>query len=273
MRIICGGKRVYVNLKRIFAFVLQRLTQANFLAEVQPGQPDAAALLTIARHPAYSQFDRLARRILQPRVAFGGDSNRRLGLRATYDLYEYWCFFTVVEAAQRALPEAVWKPAIEIEPGELLLQLKNGSALHGSYGEKSFSVVFQQKYDFRSPDADGLFSISKNCIPDIVLTIRQAGRTQTIVFDAKYRAGKDSIHAALSDIHVYRDAIRTAADRSGVEAAFILTPAHAAQVHRYYEHAYRREFRFGGLDLSPRNARQKEALADVLREWLLDHRG
>lgn len=88
----------------------------------------------------------------------------------------------------------------------------------GSHGDWQISVVFQQKYR-QDRDQNGLFSISKTCGPDIVLTIEKAGTIRTIIFDAKYRSSRESIHEAPSDIHVYRDAIQSDADQSAIEAA------------------------------------------------------
>ena len=173
------------DLSQRFQKKLMQMRRTSFLAEVKPAKPDAAALLAIARHPAYSHFDRIARRILCPRVALGGDADKMLCLRNTYDLYEYWCFFTVVEAVQLALPEVAWKSNIAITPGKLLLNMKNGSSLTGSHGDCQISVVFQQTYR-KDQDQNGLSSISKTCIPDIVLTIEKAGTIRTIIFDAKY---------------------------------------------------------------------------------------
>ena len=246
---------------------LIRLRRAMFLADVKPAKPDAAALLTISRHPAYSHFDRIARRILSPRVALGGDADKLLCLRNTYDIYEYWCFFTVVEAVKLALPEAEWKSNIAIEPGTLLLNLKNGSSLEGSFADRQVSVIFQQGYN-KSLDHDGLFSISKSCFPDIVLRLRRGGTTKTIIFDAKYRSSSESIHAALTEVHCYRDAIRTDADESGIDAAFILTPSHHADRGRYYTDEYRQTFRFGGFDLLPHDASQMDALVEYCRNAL-----
>lgn len=246
---------------------LMRMRRAAFLTEVRPSKPDAAALLAIARHPAYSHFDRIARRILCPRVALGGDSDKMLCLRNTYEIYEYWCFFTVVDAIQVALPEITWESNISISPSRLLLDLKNGSSLDGVWGSGQISLVFQQKYT-KTQDSNGLFSISKTCIPDIVLTVKTCDEVRTIILDAKYRSSWESIHAALSDIHVYRDAIRTDGDQPAIDAAFILTPAHHAGLDRYYTDDYRSRFHFGGFDLLPRKQNQVNALVAMIRDWV-----
>ena len=253
----------WATLSHRFEKQVNRLRRADFLSGLRPSKPDAAALMTISRHPAYSHFDRIARHILSPRVALGGDADKLLSLRPTYDIYEYWCFFMVVEAIQKAMPGVTWKSNINITPSKLLLSLKNGSSLDGTVGDTEISVVFQQRYR-KEKNSDGLFSISKTCIPDIVLKLKHGETLRTIIFDAKYRSSWESIHAALSDVHVYRDAIRRDADNSGIEAAFILTPAHHTGLERYYTTEYHKQFSFGAFDLSPRNMEQFNQIVQAL---------
>jgi hypothetical protein len=110
--------------------------------------------------------------------------------------------------------------------------------------------------------------MSKDCYPDIVLKLRRGGSLRTIILDAKYRASRESIHAALCDIHIYRDAIRRDAENSAVHAAFILTPAHHGDSQRYYTEDYREKFAFGGFDLAPRNQTQVGELVRALTGWV-----
>ncbi len=149
---------------------IEQLKRADFLTDVRPAKPDTAALLTIARHPAYSHFDQLARRILQPCIALGEDADKLLSLRNTYAIYEYWCFFAVADAVQAALPDTAFEFDIAITPGQLLLHLTNGSKLEGSHDDLKITLTFQHRYGERINGA-GLFSISKTCIPDIVLEL------------------------------------------------------------------------------------------------------
>ncbi len=248
---------------------IERLKRADFLTDVRPAKPDTAALLTIARHPAYSHFDRLARRILNPRIAIGEDADKLHSLRNTYDIYEYWCFFSVAEAVQAALPDFIFTFDMEITPGQLLLNLKGGSKLTATHDDLKVTLTFQRVYGKKSDGAD-LFSISKTCIPDIVLELNRNNERRTIIFDAKYRATWDSIHAALSDMHVYRDAIRKSADEPGIHAAFILTPAHQPDLNRYYDDEYRQKYCFGAFDLSPRNQQQMDVLVEAIRSIALN---
>ena len=246
---------------------LARFARAGFLNGLRPGKPDTAALLTVARHPAYSRFDQIARRILHAQVALGGDIDKTLGLRPTYDIYEYWCFFAVTEAVQRVLPAAEWHSNIAITSSKLLLQIENGSSLWTTVGDIQVSVTFQKVYG-ENANGNGHFSISKKCIPDIVVILTHGEMVRTIVFDAKYRSAFVAIRDALSDIHVYRDAIRSDPSNSAIHAAFILTPSHHGGQDRYYTEEYHHEFSFGGFDLLPRNDEQEERLVDAIRGLL-----
>lgn len=248
---------------------IERLKRADFLTDVRPAKPDTAALLTIARHPAYSHFDQVARRILHPRIAIGEDADKLLSLRNTYDIYEYWCFFSVADAVQTALHDAVFATDITITPGQLLLHLKSGSKLTATHNDLKVTLTFQRAYGKKNNRAE-LFSISKTCIPDIVLEIDRGNERRTIIFDAKYRATWDSMHAALSDMHVYRDAIRNSADDSGIHAAFIVTPAHQPELDRYYTDEYRQQYHFGAFDLSPRHQEQMKVLVEAILRLISD---
>lgn len=169
-----------------------------------------------------------------------------------------------------SLPELQWRSNITVSPGSLLLNLKDGSHFHGVLGESQITIEFQRRYQ-QQPDQYGLYSISKTCIPDIVLTLADHSGTRVIVFDAKYRSSVESIHAALDDMHVYRDAIRTLSDTPGIDAAYILTPAHADNVDRFYSDAYRRRYGFGAFDLSPRDNRQLRSLREFVSRLVAEN--
>ena len=69
----------------------------GFLVDVEAAQGDTAAMIAVAKDPIYSRFDRVARRVLWPRLSLGDSLCEKLWLRRTYELYEYWCFFRVAE--------------------------------------------------------------------------------------------------------------------------------------------------------------------------------
>ncbi len=251
-----------------YATRIEQLTRAPFLADLKPREPDAGALVAVATHPAYSQLDQLVRLILRLRVALGNDPEKKLALRPTRQLYEYWCFFKVAALVKSVCADFEWKERITSSGRGLLLALPDGSSLVGSRGDIRIILEYQKHFSphDKSPAA---FSISKECIPDIVLTRQDSTGCRTLVLDVKYRSGIESIHQALFDIHVYRDAIRNSSFQSAVYAAYILTPAHAKEAERYFTDDYRKDFRFGGFDLSPGNTQKGEDLRRALIELLL----
>lgn len=255
----------WTELCEVFKGRLNRMARSGFLRGVRPQTPDTAALLTIANHPAYAQFDRQSGCILKPRVTLGEDPDKRLALRPTYDLYEYWCFFRLCDAIQQALPQIEWKTKVSLVPGKLLLDLKNGASLQGVHHGANISLTFQQKYSQKQIGNDP-YSISKTCIPDFVLKVEDEHERRIVVFDAKYRSASDSIQAALDDMHVYRDAIRGDVNTSAIHAAFILTPSHSQEMTRYYSSEYRAQFQFGGFDLAPGNETHLEVLVAAIKE-------
>ena len=86
-----------------------------------------------------------------------------------------------------------------------------------------------------------------------------------IVLDAKYRCGRDNIHDALGDMHVYRDSLKVSGRGAKLLAAFILTPAHDPGAAAYYTEEYRRQYRIGGFDLAPGREEQAEMLSQYLK--------
>lgn len=244
---------------------LRRMSRSDFLSGINPARPDTAALLTIARQPAYAQFDNVARHILEPKLSLGEDADKLLSLRQTFDIYEYWCFFQVLNATKTALPELDWQDAVDVVSEDLLLNLKNGSSIHGASGDISVTVTFQRHYGSKK-NGQKLFSISRQCYPDVVLEVEKGEKIRTVIFDPKYRSSTDSIHAGLSDMHVYRDAIRDANTlKPGIHAAYILTPNHFVETNRYYTDEYHSMHHFGAFDLSPGIPEQFSRIATEIR--------
>lgn len=136
----------------------------------------------------------------------------------THALYEYWCFFKVVETLERM--QAV-KARLELRfqrSGGLRVfdPLASATAKVGDY------VVYYQKaysYSNASPPG-GLHSISHQMIPDIVVE----GNGRRWLFDAKYRSSRISLNEALGDIHKYRDAIRDTNGERAFRETYLLCP-------------------------------------------------
>lgn len=248
------------------------IRNSSVLDGLSPQAPDTAALMAISRHPAYARFDQLARRVLEPAVSIGDEADKVLSLRSTYTLYEYWCFFTVATALRQALPGVEWKQTDGVTRSDLFLNLSRGLTLQAASGPgRRIILSFQECYSpgVRAGGRPG--SISRECNPDVVLTIEGEQETQILIFDAKYRSAVDSIQAGLDDMHVYRDAIRTPDGDAAIDVAFILTPTHDSAASQFYTPEYRQRHRFGAFDLAPGKAEQVERIAEYLRSHLAPH--
>jgi len=151
---------------------------------------------------------------------------------------------------------------------DLLLGIRNGCFMEGSIGKASVRFTFQQTFPSYRPSHDvgsSAYSVSGERRPDMVLTVRDGNRTLLIILDAKYRCSRSGIHAALGDMHLYRDSLRISGGGPKPSVAFIVTPSHDAEgAGVYYGNEYRRTHGLGGFDLAPGKDHQAEALASFL---------
>jgi hypothetical protein len=248
---------------------LGRMARADFLQGVEPARGDTAAMVTVAKDPVYSRFDSIARHVLSPRVGLGQSLCEKLWLRRTYELYEYWCLFRVADVLT-----SMWgKPhsCIGLVVGGLLESVPDKSYLEWAVGNLRARLVYQRTfraYDPRWEHGSEPFSISGERRPDMILSLCAEGRESLIVLDAKYRCGRDPIHDALGDMHIYRDSLRLSGSGARVVGAYILTPAHVVGAASYYTDEYRRRYGLGGFDLAPGCQQHTEILREHLTSFL-----
>ena len=245
---------------------VSRLARAEFLQNVPVVYGDTAALIGVAKEPAYSRFDRLSRRVLTPRSTLGQSISEKLWLRRTYELYEYWCFFRVADALAEKWPHLQWRFSKCANNSGLLLDIRDGCYVEALAGDTRFRLTFQQTFSSYSPaheERDRPYSISGERRPDLVLSVRSGDRHAMIVLDAKYRCTRSAINSALADMHVYRDSLRVSGHGAKLLAAYILTPAHdESGAGVYYAENYREKYHTGGFDLAPGRPDQASALCE-----------
>jgi len=245
---------------------VSRFARTEFLQDVPIVSGDTAALIGVAKAPAYSRFDRLSRRVLTPRSTLGQSIAEKLWLRRTYELYEYWCFFRVADALVEKWPHLQWQFSKCADNSGLLLDIRDGCYVEAVAGDTRLRLTFQQTFSSYSPaheERDKPYSISGERRPDLVLSARSGDRHAMIVLDAKYRCNRSAVHSALADMHVYRDSLRVSGHGDKLLAAYILTPAHdESGAGVYYTEDYRRQYRTGGFDLAPGRADQASALCE-----------
>ena len=242
---------------------LSRLSRAGFLENVGAAQADTAAMIAVAKDPAYSRFDRIARRVLWPRLGFGDTFCEKLWLRRTYELYEYWCFFRVADSLAKMWDDFQWRLSVAPEERKLFVDLPDDSYLEGENGDLRIRLTYQRTFRAYHPSYDdGLipYSISGERRPDMVLSVDDGNQTTMIVLDAKYRCSRESIHAALGDMHIYRDSLKVTGRGAKLLGAYILTPAYDPAAAVYFTEQYRQRYHIGGFDLAPNDAGQVETL-------------
>jgi predicted component of viral defense system (DUF524 family) len=187
----------------------------------------------------------------------------KLWLRRTYELYEYWCFFRVAESLARVWPDLRWHGSVAGLDGRLCVDLPDGCHLDGQIGPLQIRLTFQQTFPAYQPSYDSGFkpySITGQRRPDMVLSVCNGSETIMIILDPKYRCGRDPIHGALGDMHVYRDSLKVSGRGEKIRAAYILTPAHDAGADAYFTEQYCEKYHVGGFDLAPGNDFQAERL-------------
>jgi len=245
--------------------LFQAMTRARFLESVPPRQADPSAMVAAARHPDYARFVKLCRLVLHPAVALGQADDTRMTLRPTYELYEYWCFLRLASMMPEILPDMEWSAVGGTQSPGLFAEIPDGTTLLGHRGDDEVALTFQQTYRYAPKHAPDPFSISTEFRPDFVLSVRRGTEQRLVIFDAKYRASDFSIKEALRDMHVYRDAIRSAPAQSAVDAAFILVPDFGPGMSRFFDVDYRERYRFGGFRLTP-GGEHDEALRQAIRQ-------
>ena len=234
---------------------------------VPPRRP--APSMRLLRAPAYREAYR-ACLLLRNGLAVEGPA-LRLALKDLHELYEIWCFLTLVrlvaEEAGHALPA---HHLLRPERRGLHLRLRTGLAevvvLRLGDGRR-LTLTNNPRFG----GADHLFPQQ----PDVLLSLHRPGGTAThAVLDAKYRLDASPGYLrrygfpgpptdALGDLHRYRDAIRIEGEQA-VAQAVALFPYHAPTSEAWAESRHGRALRdlgIGAIPLLPGGT-------EPLRQWL-----
>ena len=139
-------------------------------------------------------------------------------LSPTWEIYERWCFVALARRPREWLPDYAWKQAGTTGSARRTI-IGGGGDGHriGLHLQKTFRST-------RGRKKAGGWSVSRECVPDLVLESRSpAGVTRFVVLDAKYRAGEDAIVRGMAEsAHLYQDALRWGARRP--ECTLLLVP-------------------------------------------------
>jgi hypothetical protein len=77
---------------------------------------------------------------------------------------------------------------------------------------------------FKSSETESTlrWSVSKERVPDIVLTVTTSQVIRFLVFDVKYRASRPNVLDAMESAHIYQDSLRIGAQRP--DATLLIVP-------------------------------------------------
>ncbi|PKH39767.1 hypothetical protein BI292_01800 [Pseudomonas sp. 43NM1] len=195
------------RLIRRIAFVEKLLLQLHRVQRMQPFcnlahlRLTAAGLNAISAQPVYARAYRFGWYCLRSGV-LGKEKNETLWLSPTWEIYERWCFVTVLEQLQKQYPDLDWKcRSSRMRAGRILWRGTNEGI--------TLDVWFQ----IRCPAIDrkpyhGFSSLSRLRFPDIVITMKAPDFQRFIVLDAKYRSSRFGVLDGMASAHLYHDSLR-----------------------------------------------------------------
>ena len=133
----------------------------------------------------------------------------------SWEIYERWCFLRVGQLLGEALPAWNWR------------RLKNPTRWLGSCGGVEGELRLQPTFCTRAAETATMWSISKERVPDLVLTVRQPDGIVFAVLDAKYRASRNNVLDAMESAHIYQDSLRIGSRRPEVSLLLVPSPGGA----------------------------------------------
>ena len=186
-------------------------------AETRRPELTAAGLTAVAAHPLYSRFWAVGWEALRRGVSLLAPKDP-LHLSPSWEVYERWCFVEVSRLLRQWLPDWNWSASNARGGARLSFRVK------GRKEDRSIAVYLQK----RAPSSNGgerpgLWSVSRELRPDLVVRWERGEQRGFVVLDAKYRTGRDSVLRGMAEsAHLYRDALRWGSARSG--ASLLLVP-------------------------------------------------
>jgi hypothetical protein len=231
--------------------ILERARRRSWLRDVTPAPVSEAALLGILDDPSYARLHGLLRRFVRPLFALHGDEGVQAPVRATYDLYEVWCFLAVHRALKRKLPGARWfRKGVSAE--RFVEGRGHGSRFAAEVPSGRLELHFNATFPgYLTRGTSQRYSVSGERRPDIVATWKGAGSTRWACVDAKYRVRADKIAEALGSAHVYRDALRWDDCGGRCEMVLLAVPNMMPACAPWFSESFLRENGVGAVVAAP----------------------
>ena len=187
---------------------LKALSRQLPFSAVKRSEITAAGLTAIAADPGYARAWGRAWRALRQGVEVG-TGVERLWMSPSWEIYERWCFLRIGQLLAAVLPAWNWQ--------------RSSDRWVGRSSDRAAELRLQPTFRSSPEEIDGMWSISGERVPDLVLTVRSPESTRFVVLDAKYRVTRSNVLDAMTSAHVYQDSLRIGARRP--EASLLLVPA------------------------------------------------
>lgn len=178
--------------------------------QVQRAEITAAGLTAIAADPIYSRAWSRGWRALRHGIDSSANSER-LWISPSWEIYERWCFLRLGKLLATTFPAWEWR------------RLVSPHRWVGTRGDRRAELTLQPTFGSRTCESEKMWSISKQRLPDLVLTVEHANDVRFVVLDAKYRTSRSNVLDAMESAHIYQDSLRIGARRP--DASLLLIPA------------------------------------------------
>jgi hypothetical protein len=170
----------------------------------------AAGLNAIAADPTYARAWSRGWRALRHGLE-SGERTERLWVSPSWEIYERWCFLSVGQMLAATMPAWGWR------------RLRNPDRWVGSCAGHRGELRLQPTFKSRSSSTENMWSVSKERVPDLVLSLNGPQGVHFLVLDAKYRTSRANVLDAMESAHVYQDSLRIGSRRP--EATLLLIPS------------------------------------------------
>ena len=213
---------------------------------------EGSALQSLADQPTFGALHRVGRRLLHPGLAYGPDASIESALKYTYDLFEIFVLFKLVDTLPSALGSGwVARPPRDWHAtGREQRPLDRAAWWFDGPDGLTVELRYQQWFSRAQsvPDQRQFSSLSGVAIPDYILTVSRALEPiRWVILDAKYRSAQQAVDAGLADVHRYRDALRIRGIRAS--GSFVVVPQLRVTVAPYASPDFLRHHSFGALRL------------------------
>lgn len=183
-----------------------RLLIGSLFRGVSKSETSSAGLTQISAQPNYSKAYRLGSRALATQTD-GNDVSDQLHVPPSWGIYETWCFLCVADGVSKL----TGKLAIECPCRATFAERAARFDLPGGHW---LEVLFQATFPSLKPASTRLgWSLSGERRPDLVLVHHSPSGVAAMIFDAKWRSGRENVLQSMESAHLYHDALRIGSAR------------------------------------------------------------